>query len=377
MTQTRIYLDFAATSPLRQEALAAMLPYMESPSFNPSSLHHEGRRARAALEEARERIARVLGAKRKEIVFTSGGSEANALAILGLAAAHPGRHLVSSAIEHRAVLGSLEALAGGGYELTLLPVDVQGFVDPERFADALRGDTALASIMLANNEIGTIQAVEVMAAVARSRRIPFHTDAVAAAGWLPLDAERLGVDAFSLAAHKFGGPKGFGVLYVRDGVPLAPIVHGAAQERGRRAGTEDVAAAIGTAVALELAAGELRESARRVGALRDELEAGLLERVPGSRLNGAEPRLPNITNLSFPGVEAEVLAARLDLEGIAVSPGSACTSGVAGPSHVIEALRGGDSQEAMRLSLGHVTSAEEIARVLQVMPNAISEQRRT
>lgn len=375
MTQSRIYLDYAATSPLRPEALAAMLPYLEGPSFNPSSLHREGRHARAALEEARERIARVLGANRTEIVFVSGGSEANALAIEGLAEGRaPRRHVVSSAIEHRAVLGALESLTARGFEVTLLPVDRHGFVDPEAFAAALREETAHVSVMYANNEIGTIQAIERMVASARARAIPFHTDAVAAAGWLPLDVRQLGVDALSIAGHKFGGPKGFGVLCLREGTPIVPAVRGAAQERGRRAGTEDVAAAVGTAAALELAAAELR-LVGRTRELRDMLEAGLLASVPSSRVNGAEPRLPNIANLSFSGVRADVLAARLDLDGIAVSPGSACTSGVAGPSHVVEALHGGDPHEALRISLGHSTSEEEVRRVLQVMPSAISEQR--
>lgn len=352
-----------------------MLPYLEQASFNPSSLHWEGRRARAALEEARERIARVLGAKRKEIVFVSSGSEADALAIAGLAGARKRGHVVSSAIEHHAVLGALDALRERGFEITLLPVDAHGLIDEERFADALRSDTVLATVMYANNEIGTIAPIARLAAAARERGVAFHCDAIAAAGWLPLDVSALGVDTLALAAHKFGGPKGFGVLYVREGVVLEPMVRGGGQERGRRAGTEDVASAVGTAVALELAECDHDERCARVARLRDRIEEELLASVPRARVNGAAPRLANLTNIAFEGVKAEALAARLDLEGIAVSPGSACTSGVAGPSHVIEALGNGDPGGAIRISLGATTTQEEVEHVLQVMLNAISELR--
>ena len=374
MTQNRIYLDFAATAPLRGEALAAMLPYLEKPSFNPSSLHFEGRRARAALEEAHERIARSLGAKRKEIVFTGSGSEADALAIAGVTHHRGGRHVVASAIEHHAVLHAVEALRERGYDLTLLPVDGAGFVDEERFAAALRDDTALATVMHANNEIGTVQPVERLAQIARARGVPFHCDAIASAGRLPISVDAMGVDTLAIAAHKFGGPKGCGVLYVRDGTALEPAVRGGGQERGRRAGTEDVAAAVGTAVALELASSEMERENERTARLRDDLERGILRTVSASRVNGGAPRLSNLTSLSFEGVAAEALAARLDLEGIAVSPGSACTSGVAGPSHVVEAL-GSDPRGAVRFSLGRSTTGEEVERVLQVMPGVISELR--
>ncbi len=329
------------------------------------------------LEEARERVARLLGAQRKEIVFVANGSEADALATFGLSAKRPGGHIVSSAIEHLAILASLEARKDEGYDVTLLPVDGHGFVDPGALRFALRDDTALVTIMYANNEIGTIQPIRELAAIARQHSIAFHTDAVAAAGWLPISVDELGVDGLSLAAHKIGGPKGIGILYVRDGMPLVPLVHGGGQERGMRAGTEDVAAAVGAAVALELAEQERVSRCERVLALRNRLELGLLAKVPLSRVNGSEPRLPNIANLSFSGIKAEVLAVRLDLEGIAVSPGSACTSGIAGPSHVVEALGTGNPREALRFSLGTQSTEEEVDFVLQVVPNVVSELRRT
>ncbi len=368
-------MDYAATTPLRAEALAAMLPYLEGATYNPSSLHREGRRARTALEEARERIARVLGVKRKEVLFVGGGSEADSLAVIGMARAGSGRHVLSSAIEHHAILRALDRLRDEGYEVTLLPVDRHGFVDPERFAAELRPDTVLASVMYANNEIGTVQPIARLAALARERGVSFHTDAVAAPGWLPL--ENLGVDAMSLAAHKFGGPAGFGVLCVRESVAIEPIVHGGGQEFGKRAGTGSVAAAAGTATALELAESERSGRVPGVERLRDRLEIGVLASVPLSHVNGAAPRLANIANLSVAGVKAEALCVRLDLEGVAVSPGSACTSGIAGPSHVIAALHDADPREAVRFSLGSPTTQEEVDRILQVMPGAVSELRRT
>ncbi|MGH7737149.1 MAG: cysteine desulfurase family protein [Candidatus Tyrphobacter sp.] len=376
MTQPRIYLDFAATSPLRSEALAAMLPYLDGPVYNPSSLHFEGRRARAALEEARERIARTLGAARKEIVFCASGSEANSLGILGLARGRKRGHVVGTSIEHQSVLAALDALRDDGFDVTIAPVNASGFVDEAAFTAALRSDTILATCMYANNEIGTLQPVERLAAAATERGIAMHCDAVAAAGWLPIDVAAISAETIALAAHKFGGPTGFAALYVRDGVDMRPLVLGGGQERGRRAGTENVAAAVGTAVALELADAERLERNARVQALRDRLERGLLA-IAGARANGGPPRLPNIENLSFEGVWAEALAARLDLEGIAVSPGSACTSGVAEPSHVARALQNGDPREAVRISLGGSTTQEEIDSVLQVMRSVVTELRRS
>jgi cysteine desulfurase len=329
------------------------------------------------LEDARERIARAIGAKRKEIVFTASGSEADALAILGAVRQRHGRHIVSCAIEHHAVLRALDLLRDEGYEITSLPVDSNGVVDPDRFAAALHSDTALATIMYANNEIGTIEPIVRLAAAARKCRVPFHTDAVQAAEWLPLDVNELGVDLLSLSAHKFGGPQGIGILYVRDGMALSPLVPGGGQEAGRRSGTESVAAAVGAAVALETAVHERIEASAAVRALRDRLEKAILAAVEGASVNGAgAERLPNQANFCFADAPAETLAIRLDLDGVAVSPGSACTSGIAGPSHVIAALGVSDPRSSVRLSLGRPTSSQEIERVITLLPAAVEAVRR-
>jgi cysteine desulfurase len=377
VTQGRIYLDYAATTPLRSEALAAMMPYLEHPSLNPSSLHAEGRRARMVLEDARERVARAIGAKRKEIVFTASGSEADALAIVGVTCQRHGRHVVSCAIEHHAVLRTLDALRDEGYEISLLAVDRNGVVDPERFDASLRGDTALATIMYANNEIGTIEQIARLAEAAKRRGVPFHTDAVQAAEWLSLDVGELGIDLLSLSAHKFGGPQGIGMLYVRDGTALSPLVRGGGQESGRRSGTESVAAAVGAATALEIAVRERDELSARIRSLRDRLERAALASIEGSSVNaaGAE-RLPNQANFCFDGVPAEALAIALDLQGVAISPGSACTSGVAAASHVVAALGIGNPRNAVRFSLGRGTTSEEIERVIALLPAAVAQVRR-
>ena len=376
----RIYLDFAATTPMRPEVLEAMLPYFAEAGFNPSSLHTEGRRARAALDDARDRVARALGVGRKEITFVGSGSEADTQALLGAARVlrSRGRHIVSSAIEHHAVLHALDALRDEGFEVTLLPVDEHGLVDPGAFAAALRPGTILASVMLANNEIGVVQPIAALAALARERGVLFHTDAVQAAGWLPLRPAELGVDLLSLSGHKFYGPKGTGVLYVRAGTLLAPLVHGGSQEFGRRAGTENLAGIVGLAAALELAVAGQAERAARIGALRDRLESGILGSIDDVRVNGGgAPRLPNNCNLSFAGMDSETLLMRLDLEGIAVSAGSACTAGALEPSHVIAALgiEPRWHQGVIRFSLGESTTTEEIDRVLAVVPRITAELR--
>ena len=300
----RIYLDHAATTPVRPEVLEAMLPFFGAGGYNPSSVHAEGRAAREALDDARERVARVLGAKPKEIVFTGSGSEADNLAIAGVARAlrARGRHIVSVGTEHHAVLHTLDALKDEGWEVTLLGVDSAGRVDPEAFAAALRDDTVLASVAYANNEIGTIAPIAQLAKLARAREVRFHTDAVQAPAYLPIDVRELGVDLLSIAAHKFYGPKGVGALYVREGTPVAPLLHGGGQEFAKRAGTENVAGIVGMARALELAAAERAEVAARVGALRDRLEAVVCEHLEGVRVNGSGgPRLPNNLNLAISG----------------------------------------------------------------------------
>ena len=373
----RIYLDHAATTPVRPEALEAMLPFFGPGGYNPSSVHAEGRSARAALDDARERIARILGAKPKEIVFTGSGSESDNLGIAGVARAlgARGRHLVSAVTEHHAVLHTLDALRSEGWEVTLLPVDSAGTVDPQAFASALRDDTVLASIAYANNEIGTIAPIAQLARLAHARGVLFHTDAVQAPAYLPIDVRELEVDLLSIAAHKFYGPKGVGALFVREGTPIEPLVHGGSQEFAKRAGTENVAGIVGMARALELASAERVAAAERLGTLRDRLEAVVCERLDGVRVNGGgAPRLPNNLNLAILGVESDGLIARLDMDGLAVSAGSACASGVVEPSHVLgslglppEWLRG-----VVRLSLGRTTSEEEITRAGETLIGAVS-----
>jgi cysteine desulfurase len=376
----RIYLDHAATTPCRPEVVAAMAPLFADGGYNPSSQHAEGRRAREALDSARARVARLLRAKPREIVFTSGGSESDALAILGVARARrgDGRHAVTAATEHHAVLHAFDALRDDGWSVTVLPVDGEGRVSPRDFAAALRPQTVLASIMLANNEIGTLAPVAELATIARARGVVFHTDAVQAPGCVPLDAQEVGADLISLSAHKFYGPKGVGLLYVRDGTPLAPLVVGGGQEAGFRGGTENVAGIVGLAAGLELAVAETPHAANRMGSLRAAFEAAVVAAIPDAVVYGAgAERLPNISCVGFAGVDADALLARLDLDGIAVSRGSACASGSAEPSHVIAALgRGTDGPRGViRFSLGRQTTAGEVEGVMAVLPLLVVETR--
>ncbi|MBV9718962.1 MAG: cysteine desulfurase [Candidatus Eremiobacteraeota bacterium] len=378
MKRERIYLDNAATTPLRTEVGEAMRAVAEDSNFNPSSLHAEGRRAAAVLDDARERVASLLRATRNEIAFTSSGTEADNLALIGTARrAQPGAHLVTTAIEHHAVLGAMDRLRDEGFEITVLPVGASGRVDVDQFAAALRPSTVMASVMYANNEIGTVQPIAELARVARARGVLFHSDAVQAPSWLALETDELHVDLLSLSAHKFGGPKGVGMLYTRRGTPLAPIIHGGGQEFGRRAGTPNVAGIAGLARALELAVLERPEQTARVAGLRDRLERGIVA-IDDVQINGAGPRLPNIVNASFDGVESAALLIALDLAGIAVSAGSACASGSLQPSHVLAAL-GSDGRRhggAIRFSLGTTTSESDIDRVLAILPAVLAEQRR-
>lgn len=372
----RIYLDHAATTTVRPEAVAAMTPLLGG-GYNPSSLHAEGRAARAALDAARDTVASVLHASPREIVFTGGGSESDVTAIVGAAraAASRGRHVVTSVIEHHAVLHAVDVLERDGWRVTRLPVDARGLVDVQQFANALAPDTTVASIMLANNETGVLQPVAELAAVARARGVVFHTDAVQGGGWLSLDVEALGVNLLSLSAHKFNGPKGAGVLYVRRGTPLEPLIVGGGQENGLRAGTEDVAGISGLAEALRLAAAERTAAAARVGALRDRLEAGLRRAFPDLVVNGAgAPRLPNILSVAFAETPSDALLIRLDLDGVAASAGSACAAGALEPSHVIAALGLDETHRTgvVRFSLGRETSAAEIDAVLDLLPSAVS-----
>jgi len=379
MMPNRIYLDHAATTPVRPEVVAAMEPYHASLGYNPSSVHTEGRAARAAVDRAREQVAQSLGARPREIVFTGGGTEADNLAILGIARARRdrGRHVVATTIEHHAVLHALDVLRDDGWEVTLVEVDEHGLVDPETFRAALRPDTVLAAVMLANNEIGTIEPVARLAAIARERGVVLHADAVQAPGKLSIAVDELGIDSMALAAHKFYGPKGVGVLYVRDGTPLAPLVVGGGQEHGLRSGTENVAGIVGLAEALRLALAEQPAYVAEVGGLRNSLQAAL-ETIPDTRINGAgAPRLPNNLSVSFAGVEADALLIRLDLEGVAASAGSACAAGSIQTSHVLQAI-GLDPRFArgtIRLSLGNGLGAQAVGRVGELLPGLVGEFR--
>lgn len=357
-----------------------MQPFLSDIAYNPSSLHAEGRAARAALDRARAGVARVLGAKPREIVFTAGGSESIGLALIGSARANAqrGKHIVSSATEHHATLRALDVLEAEGWSITRLPVSREGCIDPGAFERALRPQTVLASLMMANNEIGTLTAVAEFAAVAHRAGALFLTDAVQAPLFLPLDVADLGVDLLALSGHKFYGPKGVGALYVRSGTPLAPQTVGGPQENGLRAGTENVAGIVGFATALELAQAERAATAARVLGLRVRLEAGIVATIPDVRINAAPvARLAGVASIAFADLTAEALLIRLDLAGIAAAAGSACAAGALEPSHVIAALdlppayAGG----VVRFSLGRSTTAAEIDRVLATLPELVAAVR--
>jgi len=382
MSDRYIYLDHAATTPVDARVLAAMLPYFTAKPGNPSSIHQAGRAALEALDDAREMVAAVLGASRKEIIFTGGGSEADNLAIKGVALAQQqagkGAHIIISAIEHHAVLHAVEYLEAFGFETTILPVDADGLVRPDDLRAALRPDTVLASIMLANNEIGTIQSLAALGAICHERGVPLHTDAVQAAGSLALNVDALNVDLLTLAAHKFYGPKGVGALYVRRGTPLLPQINGGGQERRRRAGTENVAGIVGMATALRLAEEHRPTYAANCAALRDQLIAGVLDRVPYTSLNGHPTRrLPNNANIAFEFVEGESVLLLLDQHGIAASSGSACSSGSLEASHVLMAL-GLPYERAIgsvRFTIGMATTADDIDYLLDTLPALIERLR--
>lgn len=376
----RIYLDYAATTPVDPQVVEAMRPYWGDVFGNPSSAHAFGREARAAVDTARDTVARCLGARSDEIFFTSGGTESINLAIRGVveASEHPSPHLITSAIEHHAVLDTCRYLERRGAQLTVLPVDANGLVDPEAVRGAITPQTVLVSIMLANNEIGTLQPIAEIARICREAGVLIHTDAVQAVGSIPVDVRELGVDLLSLSAHKFYGPKGMGVLYARKGTRRQPLFRGGGQERGHRPGTENVPGIVGTATALDQAVGLLSTEAERIRALRDRLIAGIEFSVPGCRLNGHPlQRLPNNAHFSVEGVESEALLVSLDLHGIAASGGSACMSGALEPSHVLQAI--GVPMEAargsVRFSLGRGNTAEEIDRVITLFAETVERLR--
>jgi len=377
----RVYFDYNATTPLTPEVIEAVARASRDTFGNASSVHHFGQQAKAALDDARSELATLIHGDPSEIVFTSGGTEADNMAIRGAAEAiEPTgrRHLIASAIEHEAVLNTLKALARRGWRTTLLPVDDSGIVSPDRLREALADDTALVSIMHANNEIGTIQPIAELAQLAHARGALLHTDAVQSVGKIPVDVRALGADLLSLSAHKFNGPKGAGALWIKRGTRLLPIVTGGKHERNRRAGTENVPAIVGLGVATRLAGGKLGAEAARVAALRDRLEEGILRGVPGTAVNGARgSRVPNTSNISFDRVEAESLLIALDLEGIAVSTGSACSSGTLEPSHVLRAmgLSTHRTQNSLRFSLGLFSTEAEVDRVVEVLPRLVEKLR--
>ena len=376
----RIYLDYAATAPVLPEVLDAMMPFFISRYGNPSGIHGTGRDAHKAVEEARRRTAAVLGAESREICFTSGGSESDNQAIQGTAFAlrEKGNHLITSRIEHHAVLNTCRWLEKQGFRVTYLPVDADGTVSPDAVRDAITPETVLVSIMTANNEIGTVEPVGEIGRICREKGVLFHTDAVQAAGMLPLRADEMNADLISLSAHKFHGPKGTGALYIRKGTRLDALIHGGSQERGLRAGTENVPGIVGLGKAIEIAEAERTANAERIRELRDLLIRRIRGAVPDVKLNGhPERRLPNNCHFSFAGVESEALLLRLDLAGIAASGGSACTSGSMEPSHVLKAT--GLEEELMkgsiRLTLGRETTAEEIEKTARVLPEIVKDLR--
>ena len=373
----QVYADNAATTKMSRVAIDAMLPYMETVFGNPSSLHSIGQRAKEALTDARETIAACLNASPKEIYFTSGGSEADNQALLSMAAlgARRGKkHIISTAFEHHAVLHTLKKLEKQGFEVELLPVGPIGTVTAAQVAAALRPDTCLVTVMYANNEIGSILPIAEIGAVCREHGVPFHTDSVQAAGHLPIDVQAQSIDLLSLSAHKFHGPKGIGVLYARQGLPLVNVIEGGAQERGKRAGTENLPAIMGMAAALKDACSRMQENAEKVSALRDRLIAGL-SKIPHSALNG-DPvhRLPGNVSFCFEGIEGESLLLLLDAKGICASSGSACTSGSLDPSHVLLAI--GRTHEvahgSLRLSLCETNTEAEIDYMLQEIPPVVA-----
>ena len=377
----RIYFDHNATTPIHPVVADTMATALREEFGNPSSVHHFGQRAKAAVDQARSALAALIGADPSEVVFTSGGTESDNFAIRGTAEAldrSGRRHLVASAIEHEAVLNTLKALARRGSAITLLSVDDTGITSSDDLRAALRDDTALVSVMHANNEIGTIQPIVELARVAHERGALFHTDAVQSVGKIPVDVKTLGVDLLSISAHKFYGPKGVGAIWIRRGLRILPNSTGGKQERNRRAGTENVAGIVGMGAAAKVARARMDDERARIAVLRDRLEDGILRAVPRTMVNGARtPRVPNTTNISFERVEAESLLIALDLEGIAVSTGSACSSGTLEPSHVLKAmgLSTHRTQNSIRFSLGAANTEAEVDRTVATLPAIVEKLR--
>ena len=379
----RVYLDYNATTPVEPDVLDAMLPYFSGEFGNASSIHTFGQKARAAVETARDQVATLIGARAQEIFFTSGGTESDNHAIFGIAGlsvngAKSRPHIITSFVEHEAVLNACQALEKQGADVTYLHVDQDGLIDLEDLRGAIRKETALVTIMHANNEIGTIQPLEEIGLIAKDADVYFHTDAVQSAGKIPIDVNQFQLDLLSLSGHKLYAPKGVGALYVRGGTRLKQLLYGGHHQRGMRPGTENVAGIVGLGKAAEIARQSLANDAKRLSALRDQLEHGLLHRVPHSRINAARaPRTPNTANLVFPGVEGEALLIALDLKGLACSTGAACSSGAVEPSHVLTAigLPAEDARASLRFSLGRHTTQSDIDFALQVVPAAVAQLR--
>ena len=375
-----VYADNAATTKLSPAVLEAMMPYLTEEYGNPSSLYRFGNHAKRAIEQARKEVADVLGAEPFEILFTGGGTEADnwVKEIMRSLKARGKNHFITSAVEHHALLHSAQRLQKEGFEVTFIPVDREGRIDPEQVRAAIRPETGLVSIMFANNEIGTIYPIQEIGAICRQAGVLFHTDAVQAAGHLPINVKEMNIDLLSLSAHKFHGPKGVGAFYCRRGIPLPSLIDGGAQERGKRAGTENVAGIVGLGAALRLANEEMSEASVRVSAMRDRLIDGILQTVPMCRLNGPRHnRLPGNCNISFLGIEGESLLLRLDLAGIAASSGSACASSSLDPSHVLLAI--GLPHEvahgSVRLSLSDYNTEEDVDYILEKLPEIVSTLR--
>src|SRR6266404_1842030 len=396
----RVYLDHNATTAVEPEVLEAMLPYLSGEYGNAASIHTFGQRARAAVETAREQVASLIGARPQEIVFTSGGTEADNHSIFGLVSplvswpakrsANPVddldkrfsiahlKHIITSGIEHEAVLNTCQAVEKQGIAVTYLPVNREGLVSVEALRQAIREDTVLITVMHANNELGTVQPLEEIGRIAADADVYFHTDAVQSAGKLPIDVNALRLDLLSLSGHKFYGPKGVGALYIRGGTRLQQLLYGGHHQRGFRPGTEKVAGIVGLGKAAEIAGKSLADDAARISGLRDQLEQGLLSRIPYSQANGAQaPRTPNTANITFPGIEGEALVIALDLKGLACSTGAACSSGAVEPSHVLTAigLTADEARASLRFSLGRHTTAADIRFALEVVPAAVEQLR--
>lgn len=376
----RIYLDYNATTPVAPAVLDAMLPYFAENFGNASSIHSPGQRARGAVDASRASVATLLGAKPSEIVFTSGGTESDNLALFGVVAAsqEPRKHIITTAIEHHAVLNAAQALEKLGVEVTFIPISREGIVDPEDIRRALKPETILISVMHANNELGTIQPIEEIGRITSAADVLFHCDAVQSAGKLPLDVNRLGVDLLSISAHKIYGPKGVGALYVRSGTPLEPQFYGGHHERDRRPGTENVPGIVGLGKAADLARKNLQTDCARITTLRNRLEDALLAACADARANGNRAqRVSNTSNVSFHAAGGEALVIALDLQGIACSTGAACSSGAVGPSHVLMAigLSPDEARSSLRFSLGRSTTAEEIDQAIAAIPQSVERLR--